>query len=106
MTAKTDKEPISCPAENLLKMLSGKWKAQLFKLAIEGPLRFNALLRILQGSNKQSLATALKELEAEGLLERKLIRLKPLHVEYHLSAKGKLFIPVMRQLEMLAEGNE
>ncbi len=106
MTSPNEKENKACPAESLLKLLSGKWKPQLFKLAMEGPLRFNSLLRRLEGSNKQSLATALKELEAEGLLERKLIRLKPLHVEYHLSAKGKLFIPVMKQLEMLAEGNE
>lgn len=105
MTSPNEKENKACPAESLLKMLAGKWKPQLFKLAMEGPLRFNSLLRSLEGSNKQSLATALKELESEGLLERKIIRLKPLHVEYHLSAKGNLFIPVMQQLEQLSSSS-
>jgi DNA-binding HxlR family transcriptional regulator len=49
-----------CPAEGLLKMLSGKWKPQIFRLALDNPVRFNALLRQMEGSNKQSVAVALK----------------------------------------------
>jgi len=91
----------SCPAEGLLKMLSGKWKPQIFRIAVEGPIRFNMLLRQLDGSNKQSIAVALKELEENGLLEKVVIKLKPLHIEYNLSDKGKALIPVFRQLESL-----
>jgi DNA-binding HxlR family transcriptional regulator len=90
-----------CPAEGLLKMLSGKWKPQIFRLALEGPVRFNALLRQLVGSNKQSVAVALKELEEQGLLGRTVVREKPLHIEYTLSEKGRMLIPVFRQLESL-----
>jgi DNA-binding HxlR family transcriptional regulator len=92
----------TCPAETLLKLLSGKWKPQIFKLAVEGPLRFNSLLRQLEGSNKQSVAVALKELEEQGLLDKTIIKLKPLHIEYNLSEKGKTMIPVFMQLENLA----
>jgi DNA-binding HxlR family transcriptional regulator len=92
----------TCPAETLLKLLSGKWKPQIFKLAVEGPLRFNSLLRQLEGSNKQSVAVALKELEEHGLLDKTIIKLKPLHIEYNLSEKGKTMIPVFMQLENLA----
>lgn len=92
----------TCPAQRLLKMLSGKWKAEIFRLATESPLRFNALLRQIQGSNKQSLANALKELEEEGLLEKTTIKLKPLHIEYNLTEKGKALIPVFQQLEGLS----
>ena len=91
----------TCPAETLLKLLSGKWKPQIFKLAVEGPLRFNSLLRQLDGSNKQSIAVALKELEEQGLLDKTIIKLKPLHIEYNLSEKGKTMIPVFQQLENL-----
>lgn len=90
-----------CPAEEVLKLLSGKWKPQIFRLAIEGPLRFSSLLRQIEGSNKQSIATALKELEAEGLLVKNIIKLKPLHIEYTLSERGKLMLPVFQQLENL-----
>jgi DNA-binding HxlR family transcriptional regulator len=90
-----------CPAKELLKILSGKWKPQLFKLALDGPLRFNSLLRQVEGSNKQSLATSLKELVDEGYLEKAVIKTKPLHIEYTLSEKGKILIPVLEQLELL-----
>lgn len=92
----------NCPAEGLLKMLSGKWKPQIFRLATEGPLRFSSLLRQLDGANKQSVAVALKELEEQGLLDKIVVRLKPLHIEYRLSSKGESFIPVLQQLESLS----
>lgn len=91
----------SCPAEGLLKTLSGKWKPQIFRLASAGPIRFNSLLRQLAGSNKQSIAVALKELEEQGLLEKTVIRQKSLHIEYSLSERGRFLIPVFQQLENL-----
>ena len=91
-----------CEAEGLLKMLSGKWKPQIFRLALDGPIRFNSLLRQIEGSNKQSIAIALRELEEKELLEKKVVKLKPLHIEYNLSEKGKSLIPVFRQLEKLS----
>lgn len=91
----------SCPAEGLLKFLSGKWKPQIFRLAVDGNLRFSSLLRELKGSNKQSVSVALKEMEEAGLLERKVIREKPLHVEYSMTEKGKTLVPVFEQLENL-----
>lgn len=98
MTTKTSHSE-TCPAQGLLKMLSGKWKPELFRLAVEAPLRFSRLLRQIDGSNRQSLATSLKELEEAGLLEKVIIRLKPLHIEYHLTEKGRSLIPIFRQLE-------
>ena len=92
----------NCPAEGLLKQLSGKWKPRIFRLATTAPLRFNTLLRQIGGSNKQSIAVALKELEEQGLLEKVVVKEKPLHIEYHLSEKGKSLIPVFHQLEILS----
>lgn len=86
-----------------LKLLSGKWKPQIFLLAVEGPIRFNGLLRDLKGSNKQSVSVALRELEDFKLLDKNVIKLKPLHIEYTLSEKGKSLIPVFRQLEFFSE---
>lgn len=91
----------NCPAEGLLKMLSGKWKPQIFRFALDGSVRFSSLLRQIEGSNKQSIAVALKELEEQELLEKKVVKLKPLHIEYNLTEKGKSLIPVFRQLESL-----
>lgn len=90
-----------CRARTLLKMLAGKWKPEIFRLAAIAPLRFNTLLKQIKGSNKQSLALALKELEETGLLEKVVIKQKPLHIEYNLTPKGKTLIPILEQLEEL-----
>lgn len=92
----------SCPAEGLLKLLSGKWKPQIFRLAVDGPVRFNSLLKKLPNSNKQSISTALKELEEAELLIRTVIKEKPLHVEYTLSKRGKALIPIFMEIEDLS----
>jgi len=89
----------TCPAQGLLKSLSGKWKPEIFRLAVESPIRFSSLLRQINGSNKQTLSLALKELEEIGLLEKVVIKQKPLHIEYHLTAKGRSLVPVFLQLE-------
>lgn len=93
------KDTETCPAQGLIKLLSGKWKPEIFRLAVESPLRFSGLLRQIQGSNKQTLSVALKELEEVGLLEKTIIKQKPLHIEYYLTEKGKLLVPIFKQLE-------
>ncbi|MEA5139447.1 winged helix-turn-helix transcriptional regulator [Arcicella rigui] len=92
----------TCPIEGFLKMLSGKWKLQIFRLAVDGPLRFNSIVRTIEESNKQSVAVALREMEKEGLLEKIVVNLKPLHIEYVLSEKGKSLIPIFHQIEKLS----
>lgn len=101
-TKKITNNAETCPAQGLLKLLSGKWKPEIFRLAVESPLRFSGLLREIQGSNKQSLSIALRELEEIGLLEKVVIKQKPLHIEYYLTEKGKSLIPVFKQLEFLS----
>ena len=96
-------EQESCPATSLLKLLAGKWKPQIYRLALEGSVRFNGLLRQLPGSNKQSVAVALKELEEAGLLRKTVVQEKPLHIEYDLTEKGLALVPVFQQLEGISK---
>jgi DNA-binding HxlR family transcriptional regulator len=98
----TQSDEYDCPAEALLKQLSGKWKPQLLRIASEEALRFNKLLKLLPGSTKQAIAVALKDLEEAGLLKREVIRQKPLHVEYYLTEKGKATIPLLSNLSEIA----
>lgn len=91
----------TCPAQSLLKLLSGKWKPEIFRLAVDNPVRFSSLLRQIEGSNKQTLSVALRELEEAGLLQKVMINAKPLHIEYYLTETGKSLLPVFKQLESL-----
>jgi DNA-binding HxlR family transcriptional regulator len=92
-----DKSP--CPAEDVLMSISGKWKPQVIRLALQAPVRFSTLLKDITGANKQSISTALKELQQEGILDRVVVKQKPLHVEYLLSEKGIEIARVVTQLE-------
>jgi DNA-binding HxlR family transcriptional regulator len=96
-----DQSANGCPVQGLVRMLSARWCMEIFRKAVDGPIRFNSLLREFPGSNRQSLASALKSLEEQGIVGRKVIRLKPLHVEYELCEKGRELVPIFRQLEQL-----
>lgn len=98
-----DTKAAECPAEALLKSLSGKWKPQILRLADEGVLRFNSLMKVLPGANKQSVSVALKELESEGILVKTIVSIKPIHIEYSLTEKGKEIIPLLLNLGGLAQ---
>ena len=103
MTTKINQnESGGCPAEMLLKALTGKWKPQIFRIAVNGPFRFNSLIKQLEGANKQTVASALKSLEEHDFLEKKTISLKPLKTEYVLTQKGKSVIPIFEQLEFIS----
>ena len=81
-----------------MKSLSGKWKPEIFRLAVDSPLRFSSLLRQIEGANKQTLSVALKDLEEVGLLQKLVIKEKPLLIEYYLTENAKDLIPVFQQL--------
>lgn len=91
-----------CPAEDVLKQMTGKWKPQIFKMASLERLRFNTILKKLPGSNKQSISVALRELEEAGLLLKETIKQKPLHIEYSLTEKGRKLDDIFRQLSLLS----
>jgi DNA-binding HxlR family transcriptional regulator len=92
-----------CPAEEILKQVAGKWKPVILRLAVNSSLRFNTLLKQLPGSNKESVSHALKDLEEAGILIKKVIKLKPLHIEYFLSEKGKAIIPILKNIEDISD---
>lgn len=88
-----------CPAEQALRSISGKWKPRILRAALEAPVRFNQLLRDLPDSNRQALTNALREMEADGLLQRTVVREKPLHVEYALTGQGRTLVGILRAME-------
>jgi DNA-binding HxlR family transcriptional regulator len=92
---------INCPKDYLLKALSGKWKTCVFRYAIQGPVRFGQMLKLLPDATRQGMTNALRELESDGILERKVISDKPLHVEYNLTKLGIEFIPVFKAIDAL-----
>ncbi|ANF95029.1 winged helix-turn-helix transcriptional regulator [Paenibacillus bovis] len=82
-----------------MSIIGGKWKMViLYLLAARQPVRFNEMHRQIGAITYKILSAQLKELEADGLVERKEYPQIPPKVEYSLTPKGQTLLPVMEQL--------
>jgi DNA-binding HxlR family transcriptional regulator len=78
-----------CPVEGALEQISGKWKGLVVYHLMDGPLRFSELRRRTSNVTQRSLTKQLRELEADGILHRKVFAVVPPRVDYSLTPKGE-----------------
>lgn len=78
------------PLESISGYLSKKWTISIL-ITIDnfGNLRFNNLLKRVEGATAKILSYRLKELENENLVIRKSFNEVPPRVEYSLTKKGR-----------------
>lgn len=79
-----------CPYfQHAVEMIGRKWTGAILKALLNGIVRFSDLAAVVPDLSDRMLSERLKELEAEGLVERRVIPETPVRVEYHLTAKGQ-----------------
>lgn len=82
-----------------VSVIGGKWKMVILYLLAEGQtVRFNDLKRQIGAITYKMLSSQLKELEADGLVNRKEYPQIPPKVEYSLTAKAESLLPIMEEL--------
>ena len=87
------------PMSRLQSVLGGKWKILiLWYIAVYRVQRFNELQRRLDGVTQSSLTKALRELERDGFLHRKIYQEIPPRVEYSLTPMGESFAPILHSM--------
>ena len=89
-----------CPFFTTQKILSGKWTILILHLLEEKNVRFNELQRSLGTITQATLTKQLKQLEQDGLINRKVYAQIPPKVEYSLTDIGKKFQSVLNELEI------
>ena len=90
---------IRCPLEYGLNLFGGKWKSRIIcVLATKKKLRYSTLRKEMSNITDAVLATTLKELIQDELIERKQYDEIPPRVEYKLTAKGKSVIPILQSI--------
>jgi DNA-binding HxlR family transcriptional regulator len=94
-----------CPAEITLEVISGRWKMMVIYWLIQGERRFNQLQRDLAGITHRTLAKQLKEMEADGLVERKDHGENPPRVDYRLTPLGRSLEPVLLAMQDWAQAH-
>ncbi len=89
----------NCPVTPLLQKLQGKWKTQvLYELCIQNPIRYSQIKKDLPGITNTMLSSVLRELEADGFINRKQFNEIPPHVEYSFTEKGNDLMPIFYQI--------
>lgn len=105
MPRKYIENPNSCTLVHTMNVIGNKWKPILLYLLSNGSLRFGKLHMLTPTISKKVLASQLKELEEDGLIERKAFAETPPRVEYSLTEKSRGLLPILSELSKWAEAN-
>jgi DNA-binding HxlR family transcriptional regulator len=97
------KKGVSCLVETTLAVIGGRWKVLILQQLLGGVKRFNELHRALSGITHKTLTHQLREMEADGLVHRKVYPQIPPKVEYSLSPLGRTMKPVLDAMHHWAE---
>jgi DNA-binding HxlR family transcriptional regulator len=79
----------ACPSRPALEHITGRWGMLALGALADGPMRFNALARRVEGVSQKMLAQALQALERDGFVRRDVHSTNRLHVEYGLTDLGR-----------------
>ena len=79
-----------------------RWQLSIICAALAGALRFNEFADAVAGISPRMLSERLRDLEAAGLIERKVIPSSPPKVEYRLTSRGRQLGPVIDAIRAYA----
>ena len=90
----------NCPVEAAIDVIGGKWKAVILWWLYQRTRRFAELRRKIPGITEKMLTQQLRELEADGVVSRKVYPTVPPKVEYSLTEYGR---SLKRALQAICE---
>jgi DNA-binding HxlR family transcriptional regulator len=85
-----------------IELVGKRWTGAIVAVLLEGPARFSEIKDCVPDLSDRLLSERLKELEAEDIVERRVLDGAPVRVEYGLTAKGKALEPAVRALKSWA----
>ena len=88
----------ACPVETTLTLISDKWKVLILRDLMTGTKRFGELKKSIGYVSQKVLTTQLRQMEASGLLSRKVYAEVPPRVEYTLTERGYSLRPILNAM--------
>ena len=88
-------ETMNCPVEVTLNLIGGKYKAVILSHLMQGTLRYSQLHRKMPRATDKMLAQQLRELEKDGLINRKVYPVVPPKTEYSMTEFGRTLFPIL-----------
>jgi len=98
-----------CPITAALQMLGDKWTMLVVRELVAGPKRTMELLSDLYPISSRTLLGRVRDMEKDGLIDRSVYGGNSRHIQYSLTEKGRLLLPLLeslRQLGLSLECNE
>lgn len=95
-----------CTIETTAGLIGGRWKAVVIFHLLSGTRRFGELRRLLPNATARMLTLQLRELEADGLLRRKVFAEVPPRVEYTLTKEGASLGPIVTAMGVWGKAYE
>jgi DNA-binding HxlR family transcriptional regulator len=92
-----------CAVEVTLSVIGGVWKPVILFHLLPGKKRFMELTRLIPNATQRMLTLQLRELEADGVIERHVYPQVPPKVEYALTPLGESLAPVLISLREWGE---
>jgi|GEM_PF-246838 DNA-binding HxlR family transcriptional regulator len=93
-----------CPKyQRAMALLGKRWTWLVLRVLLDGPSRFCDFLARIEGISDPILSERLKELEAQGLIRRRVFQEMPVRVEYALTPKGEALREVLLLLHRWAD---
>lgn len=87
-----------CPVEATIQLIGGKYKAVILWHLMNKTLRYNEIHKLIPKATDKMLAQQLRELEKDGLINRKVYPVVPPKTEYSLTEFGKTLTPILDEL--------
>ncbi len=95
-----------CPVRNVIARFGNKWALLVILILSENEsIRYNELGRKIPDISSRVLASTLRTLEADGLVNRQFFQEVPPRVEYSLTETGRSLVPIINQLTEWAQEN-
>ena len=89
----------SCPIEHTVNLIGHKWKVLILRnLFNNGTQRFTELSKGINGISQKMLTQQLRQMEADGIIYRKVYPEVPLRVEYSLTVLGNSLKPILDEM--------
>ena len=85
----------ACPVETTLMLIGDKWKVLILRELMGGTQRFCQLKKSIGSVSQKVLTAQLRDMEATGLLTRKVYAQVPPKVEYTLTNTGYSLKPIL-----------
>ena len=85
----------ACPVETTLMLIGDKWKVLILRELLSGTKRFGELKKAIGAVTQKVLTAQLRDMEASGLLTRKVYAEVPPRVEYTLTETGYSLKPIL-----------